>query len=83
MYFHSADIRSMCVTCAQDNLNLFFESCLRLVEVYVKHNTNRLTDEVNAEEDSFSDLQIFIELLDNLFRSGIFSRFENGNDPMT
>jgi len=59
-------------------VRLFYESCLRLVEVYVKHNTNRLTEEVNAEEDSFNDMLIFIDLLTNLLSKEMISSGDDG-----
>mgnify|MGYP000865264094 CR=1 FL=1 len=62
----------------QENIRLFYESCLRLVEVYVKHNTNRLTEEANAEEDSFNDMLIFIDLLTNLLSREMISSSGDG-----
>ena len=59
-------------------MRLFYESCLRLVEVYVKHNTNRLTEEVNAEEESFNDMLIFIDLLTNLLSKEMISSGDDG-----
>jgi len=59
-------------------VRLFYESCLRLVEVYVKHNTNRLTEEVNAEEESFNDMLIFIDLLTNLLSKEMISSGDDG-----
>lgn len=55
----------------QEDARTFYESCLKLVEVYVKHNSGRLTDEVNAEEDSFHDMLLFIDLLTNLLTKDI------------
>lgn len=56
---------------SQDNERAFYETCLRLVETYVKHNSGRLTEEVNAEEDSFHDMLIFMDLLSNLLSKEI------------
>lgn len=50
---------------------MFYEICLRLVETYVKHNSGRLTEEVNAEEDSFQDMLLFLDLLTNLLTKDI------------
>lgn len=55
----------------QDDARQFYETCLRLVETYVKHNTGRLTEEVNAEEDSFNDMLLFMDLLSNLLTKEI------------
>lgn len=37
----------------------------------MKHNSGRLTEEVNAEEDSFHDMLIFMDLLTNLLNKEI------------
>lgn len=41
------------------------------METYVKHNSGRLTEEVNAEEDSFQDMLLFLDLLTNLLTKDI------------
>lgn len=55
----------------QDDARQFYDTCLGLVETYVKHNTGRLTEEVNAEEDSFHDMLLFMDLLSNLLTKEI------------
>lgn len=49
----------------------------------MKHNTNRLTEEVNAEEDSFNDMLIFIDLLNNLLSREMISSSSEGEITLT
>lgn len=43
-----------------------YECCLSTIQAYARCNLGRHSLEVAAEEDSFSDIQLLMELLTNL-----------------
>ncbi|XP_015609401.1 exportin-4 isoform X2 [Cephus cinctus] len=49
-----------------------YEACLRTVQTYARCNTNRLTLDVTAEEDTFQDILLLMQLLTNLLSKDIF-----------
>lgn len=49
-----------------DNSKKLYEYCLATIQVYARCNANRFTTEIAAEETSFQDLLLVMELLTNV-----------------
>lgn len=49
-----------------------FQACLHTIQTYARCNSNRLTVDTTAEEDSFQDILLLMKLLTNLLSKDIF-----------
>lgn len=47
----------------QDESDKFYESCYLMVDMYARYNLSRVSLDVDAEEQCFQDLYIFLDLL--------------------
>lgn len=67
----------------QDDSNRIYEACLHTIQTYARFNTNRLTIETTAEEDTFQDILLLMQLLTNLLSKDIYdvSHLEPGPTP--
>jgi len=50
----------------QDKTNKFYMSCYQMVEMYARYNINRVSLDVDAEDQCYQDLYIFLELLTHI-----------------
>ena len=59
--------RPVCTICAgQGDSRRIYEACLQTIQTYARCNTGRLSLESAAEEDTFHDILLLMELLTNL-----------------
>lgn len=58
-----------------------YEYCLATVQTYARCNTNRLTTEIAAEENSYQDLLLVMELLTNLLSKDCVDLFPFESTP--
>ena len=57
----------VCNICAgQGDSRRIYEACLQTIQTYARCNTGRLSLESAAEEDTFHDILLLMELLTNL-----------------
>ena len=57
----------VCNVCAgQGDSRRIYEACLQTIQTYARCNTGRLSLESAAEEDTFHDILLLMELLTNL-----------------
>ncbi|XP_012251237.1 exportin-4-like [Athalia rosae] len=62
--------RVLCYLSQADSIRIY-EACLHTVRAYARCNTNRLTVESTAEEDTFQDILLLMQLLTNLLSKEI------------
>lgn len=62
-----------------------YETCLQTIQTYARCNSNRLTVDSTAEEDSFQDILLLMQLLTNLLSKDIlnFNHTEQNQPPST
>ncbi|KAM0733116.1 Exportin-4 [Formica fusca] len=62
-----------------------YETCLQTIQTYARCNSNRLTVDSTAEEDSFQDILLLMQLLTNLLSKDIlnFNNTEQNQPPST
>ncbi|XP_067013326.2 exportin-4 isoform X2 [Anabrus simplex] len=58
--------RSMLCYLSQSDSRRIYESCLQTIQTYARCNTGRISQESAAEEDTFHDILLLMELLTNL-----------------
>jgi len=59
--------QSVCNICVgQGDSRRIYEACLQTIQTYARCNTGRLSLESAAEEDTFHDILLLMELLTNL-----------------
>ncbi|XP_046738110.1 exportin-4-like isoform X2 [Diprion similis] len=74
--------RMLCYLPQGDSVRIY-EICLRTVQTYARCNTNRTTVENTAEEDTFQDILLLMQLLTNLLTKEIIdcSHTEPAGNP--
>ncbi|CAM1293141.1 XPO4 (predicted) [Pycnogonum litorale] len=66
----------------QENSKQLYDCCLRMIQVYAKHNTGKENKGINVEEEQFEDLQILMFVLIELLSKDIldFSSFDSSSE---
>nr|XP_046471552.1 exportin-4-like isoform X1 [Neodiprion pinetum] len=74
--------RMLCYLPQGDSIRIY-EICLRTIQTYARCNTNRTTVENTAEEDTFQDILLLMQLLTNLLTKEIIdcSHTEPAGNP--
>lgn len=55
-----------------DDTQKIYEVCMGVLQVYVKHNTNRFSIDVTNEEDNLQDLLLLLKLMNYLLSKNFF-----------
>lgn len=63
----------------QEESRRFFDACLRMTESYARSNAGRQTMESTAEEDSFNDIKLLIDLHCALLSKDFLDFWIHGN----
>jgi len=63
---YASKIKYKYVYILQEKTNKFYMSCYQMVEMYARYNVNRFSIDVDAEDQCYEDLYIFLELLTHI-----------------